>query len=124
MYQHHFHIPVMGTGHSIDSPIRVAHLGISSVISIVDDLLCEKIRKYYAGEYDLPYKNIPRSAADGRAQRITAYLDTVADIVSTKFEELKNAPIFENSEKDRYFSLLPDDNPLKNALQPDLYTDR
>lgn len=111
--QHHFHIPVMGTGHSIDSPIRVAHLGISSVISVVDDLLCEKIRKHYAGEFNLPYKNIPRSATDGRAERITAYLDTVAGIVSTKFEELKKTPIFENSEKDRYFSLLPDGNPLK-----------
>ncbi|MDZ7757279.1 hypothetical protein [Rhodohalobacter sp.] len=113
MLQHQFHIPVMGTGHSIDSPIRVAHLGISSVMSVVDDLLCEKIRKYYAGTFNLPYQNIPRSAADGRAERITAYLDTVADIVSSKFEELKNAPLFEDSEKDRYFSLLPDGNPLK-----------
>ena len=38
-YHHMFHIPVMGTGHSIDTPIRVAHFGISSVISLVDDLL-------------------------------------------------------------------------------------
>ncbi len=113
--QHLFHIPVMGTGHSIDSPIRVAHLGIHSVISIVDDLLCEKIRKHYCNEYDLPYTNIPRSAQDGRAQRIRAYLDTVAEIVSTKFEELKNLPLFEGTEKDRYFQLLPDSNSLKNS---------
>ena len=112
-HQHTFHIPVMGTGHSIDSPIRVAHLGISSVISVVDDLLCEKIRKHYTGEFNLPYKNIPMSATDGRAERITAYLDTVADIVAAKFETLKHAPLLENSEKDRYFSLLPDDSPLK-----------
>ena len=34
----------MGTGHSIDSPIKVAPFGINSVISIVDDLLVERIR--------------------------------------------------------------------------------
>ncbi len=113
--QHLFHIPVMGTGHSIDSPIRVAHLGIDSVISVVDDLLCEKIRKYYSEEYDLPYNNIPRSAVDGRAERITAYLNSVADIVSQKFEDVKQAAIFSDSEKDRYFHLLPDSNSLKKS---------
>ena len=113
--QHNFHIPVMGTGHSIDSPIRVAHLGIHSVISIVDDLLCEKIRKHYSGEFNIPYKNIARSSIDGRAERITAYLNTVSEIVSQKFEELKERPLFSDSEKDRYFQLLPDDNPLKKS---------
>lgn len=105
---HSFHIPVMGTGHSIDSPIRVAHLGISSVISVVDDLLCEKIRKYYAGLYDLPFEGIPVREADGRAKRITAYLNLVQTIVSQKFEELKQNSLYQNTEKDRYFSLLPD----------------
>ncbi len=113
--QHHFHIPVMGTGHSIDSPIRVAHYGIHSVISVVDDLLCEKIRKHYCEEFDYHYKNIPRSSVDGRAQRITAYLDTVADIVHHKFDEIKNLPLFSSSDKDRYFTLLPESNPLKTT---------
>jgi hypothetical protein len=113
--QHQFHIPVMGTGHSIDSPIRVAHLGIHSVISVVDDLLCEKIRKHYCREYDFSYKNIARSVKDGRAERITAYLDTVADIVQQKFEDLKSHELFTDSEKDRYFNLLPDGNPLKSS---------
>jgi len=115
--QHQFHIPVMGTGHSIDSPIRVAHLGINSVISVVDDLLCEKIRKYYCGEFNLPYKNIPRSATDGRADRVKAYLDTVQEIVTQKFEELKALSLFEGTEKDRYFELLPESNPLKKAYR-------
>jgi hypothetical protein len=115
--QHQFHIPVMGTGHSIDSPIRVAPLGIHSVISVVDDLLCEKIRKHYSGVFGMPYQNISRSAIDGRAERITAYLDLAADIVSKKFEELKELPLFENSEKDRYFALLPDGNPLKKSYE-------
>lgn len=115
--QHQFHIPVMGTGHSIDSPIRVAHLGIHSVISIVDDLLCEKIRKHYCNEYDFPYKNIGRTVHDGRAERITAYLDTVADIVLQKFEEIKKMPLFEETDKDRYFHLLPEGNPLKKSYE-------
>ena len=105
----------MGTGHSVDTPIRVAHLGIDSVISVVDDLLLEKIRKYYCQQFDLPYTNIPRSADDGRAERVTAYLETVREIVALKFDQLKNAPLFENSEKDRYFCLLPDSNPLKQT---------
>ena len=115
--QHLFHIPVMGTGHSIDSPIRIAHLGIHSVISVVDDLLCEKIRKHYSAEYNLPYKNIGRSAPDGRAERITAYLDMVAHIVSERFNKIKEEPFFQNSEKDRYFNLLPDENPLKKSYE-------
>ena len=115
--QHHFHIPVMGTGHSVDTPVRVAHLGIDSVISVVDDLLLEKIRKYYASQYNLPYTNIPRSAEDGRAQRITAYLETVQEIVKDKFDQLKNAPLFENTQKDRYFNLLPAVHPLKQMYQ-------
>lgn len=113
--QHQFHIPVMGTGHSIDSPIRVAHLGIDSVVSIVDDLLCEKIRAYYANQFSLPYENIGRNTEDGRARRITAYLDTMSCIVHQKFEALKALPLFENTEKDRYFRLLPETNPLRKS---------
>ena len=55
---HNFSIPVMGTGHSIDSPIRVGPYGINSVISIVDDLLVEKIRKYYCKKYDFEYNGL------------------------------------------------------------------
>jgi len=44
-YYHTFHIPVMGTGHSADTPIRVAPFGITSVISIIDDILLEKNQK-------------------------------------------------------------------------------
>lgn len=115
--QHLFHIPVMGTGHSIDTPIRVAHLGIHSVISIVDDMLCEKIRKHYCLSNDLDYKNISNTMADGRALRITAYLNTVAELVSKKFEEIKELPLFENTEKDRYFRLLPESNPLRQKYE-------
>lgn len=39
-----FHIPVMGNAFTIDSPLKVAHYGIDSVISLVDDILMEKMR--------------------------------------------------------------------------------
>lgn len=110
---HTFSIPVMGTGHSIDSPIRVAPYGINSVISIVDDLLVERIRKHYSKVFDLPYTNIPRKAEDGRAKRITAYLDMVQDLVQQKFEEIKAQPFFEDNEKARYFEMLPDSSDLR-----------
>lgn len=114
---HTFHIPVMGTGHSVDTPIRVAHFGISSAISLVDDLLLEKIRKYYAEKFGMSYKKIPRDETDGRAKRITAYLDTVHEIVQRKMEEIKSQPFFENNNKQKYFELLPEESILKHKYK-------
>lgn len=111
---HKFHIPVMGTGHSIDSPIRVAPLGITSVISIVDDMLVERIRKYYAHEFGLEFTSIGRNAEDGRARRITAYLDSVQEIVNIKFDKIKTQAFGTGSDKDRYFSMLPEGHELRN----------
>jgi len=112
---HQFHIPVMGTGHSVDTPIRVAPLGIDSVISIVDDLLVERIRKHYSKEYGLPFTQIARNAFDGRARRITAYLDTVQEIVQGRFEEIQNSTFTEDSPKTQFFAMLPDVSPAKAA---------
>ena len=116
-YLHTFHIPVMGAGHSVDTPIRVAPLGISSVISLVDDLLLEKIRKYYTSKFDLPYVKIPRNAEDGRAKRITAYLDTVHEIVCKKMEEIRKQPFFRNNDKSKYFELLPEESFLRKKYE-------
>lgn len=107
----------MGTGHSIDSPIRVGPYGINSVISVVDDLLIERIRKYYCNEYNRPYRNIPRNAEDGRARRITAYLDLVHEIVQEKFESIRNQPFFERNDKAKYFDLLPESSSLKKKYR-------
>lgn len=120
---HTFSIPVMGTGHSIDSPIRVGPYGIDSVISIVDDLLVERIRKHYCQKFDLPYSNIARNAEDGRARRITAYLELVKKLVGDKFKNIQNQPFFENNEKAKYFELLPDGNPLQGMYERLMSTD-
>ncbi len=104
---HRFHIPVMGTGYSADTPIRVAHLGISSVISLVDDLLLERLRAHYSAQYALPYVPIPRRSPDGRARRITAYLEAVQAIVGLRLEALRAQPYGVDNDKARYFELLP-----------------
>ena len=75
--EHSFHIPVMGLGFTVDSPIKVAHYGISSVISIVDDLLMEKMRKFYSENLKMHFEDISDKIEDFRAKRTTAYLNLV-----------------------------------------------
>ncbi len=104
----------MGTGHSIDTPIRVAHLGISSVISIIDDTLIEKIRAFYNSKHGLPYKKIHRFDEDSRARRVTEYLETVQTIVQRNMEAVRRLPFFCRNDKAKYFELLPDGSPLKH----------
>ena len=70
---HAFHIPVMGIGFTIDTPVKVAHYGISSVISLVDDILIEKMREFYCRKLDIPFQAISNEIADFRAKRITEY---------------------------------------------------
>ncbi|MBA4310535.1 MAG: hypothetical protein C0425_09395 [Chlorobiaceae bacterium] len=110
---HKFHIPVMGTGHSIDSPIRVAHLGISTEMSIVDDILIEKIYKYYSDKYSYPKEEFSKRDPFARSKRITAYLNLVNQIVNSKLDEIKKLPFTPQNEKTKYFELLPDESPLK-----------
>ena len=55
---HQFHIPVMGTSFTIDTPLKVAKYGISSVIALADDLLIERIREFYCRQENEPYEAI------------------------------------------------------------------
>lgn len=107
----------MGTGHSIDSPIRVAHLGISSVMSIVDDILIEKVCKHYAEKYSIDFVEASKSDLYARSKRITAYLNLVNKIVAHKLNEIKHLPFEAGNEKTKYFELLPDDSPLKKKYK-------
>lgn len=113
---HKFHIPVMGTGHSIDSPIRVAHLGISSVMSIGDDILVNKICNCYSRKYSIHVDEISKDDPLKRPRRITAYLNLVQKIVTKKFNEMKLLPLIGENEKTKYFELLPDESPLKKKF--------
>ncbi|MFV0590581.1 MAG: hypothetical protein ACK5M7_04280 [Draconibacterium sp.] len=113
---HSFHIPVLGVGYSIDTPINVAPYGISSVISLVDDAMMEKMREFYCNKFDLPFKAISKKVDDFRAKRITSYLNVVEEIVNRKFGELKQSLINTGSELDKYIDMLPDTSALKNKL--------
>jgi hypothetical protein len=108
MQLHSFHIPVMGIGYTIDTPIRVAHLGISSAISLVDDMLTERMREFYASKYNLPFTGITNKMEDFRAKRITAYLNVVNTIVNQKFKEFKSNVAHKREELNKFLELLPD----------------
>ena len=110
---HTFHIPVMGTGYTIDTPIKVAHYGIDSVISIVDHVLIERFREFHSLKYYGSFTPIPEDDPDYRAKVITAYLNLVNVIVAKKFEDLRNSPFEPESEITKYFEMLPDHSPLK-----------
>lgn len=113
MLEHKFHIPVMGLGYTVDTPVKVAHLGISSVVSIIQDSLLEQMREYYCNEHNLPYTHIPKSDVNHRAKRITAYLNLLNFLVDQQTEDLKNQAFDQENQIDRYFRLLPDDAALK-----------
>jgi len=110
---HTFHIPVLGLGYSIDTPIKAAPYGISSVISLVDDALMEKMREFYCRKFDMPFRAISRKAEDFRAQRITSYLNMVEDIVARKFDELTKSVHQAGGELEKYLEMLPDSSSLK-----------
>ncbi|MCF6176293.1 MAG: hypothetical protein L3J71_11060 [Victivallaceae bacterium] len=114
---HIFHIPVMGTGHSADTAIRVAPFGITSVLSFVDDIMLEKLRGYYCNEYDLPYTKITIKDKDGRAKRIKAYLEMIKTIVDIRLAEIRQLPFFAKNDKEKYFELLPGDSPLRQDYE-------
>ncbi len=113
---HSFHIPVMGTGFTIDSPIKVAQYGISSVISLVDDILIEKMREFYSKNIDEPFQEISTKIDDYRAKRITAYLNLVNKIVEDKFEELKNSIKDSGVAFDKYMQMLPNMSEIKKKF--------
>lgn len=117
MIAHTFHIPVMGIGFTIDTPVRVAPLGISSVISLVDDMLMEKMREFHSRQMNLPFAGISSKIEDFRAKRITAFLDLMDKAVKEKFEELKESFQRKSSELEKYIEMLPDKSELKLKFQ-------
>ncbi len=114
---HSFHVPVMGLAFTVDTPLKIAQYGMDSVISIVDDILLEKMRKVYCNLYEIPYKEITNKIDDFRAKRITSYLNTINSLVEEKFEELKNTATEKSAEIKEYFNMLPDSSEIKLKFQ-------
>lgn len=109
---HTFHIPVMGTGFTVDTPLKVARYGISSVVSIGDDILLEQMRKYHCGLRGLPFVAIPAREDDSRARRIAAYLNLLDSLIKEQVDELRSGTFDRGSDLNRYFEMLPD-SPVK-----------
>ena len=107
----------MGIGFTIDTPLKVAQYGIDSVISLVDDILLEKLRKMYSFKFKIPYKEITNKIDDFRAKRITSYLNLMNDLVDKKVEELKNCTAEKGNEIKEYFNLLPDNLAIKKEFK-------
>ncbi|HLF51166.1 hypothetical protein [Flavobacterium sp.] len=114
---HTFHIPVMGLAYTIDSPIRVANYGISSVISIIDDDLIEKMNAFYSEKFNLPYQEITQKIHDYRAERVTSYLNLVDKIVKEKFENFKTELAESKLALENYIAMLPNKSEIKQGLQ-------
>ncbi len=67
---HKFYIPVMGTGFTIDTPLKVARYGISSVVSLVDDVLIEQMRKRLTRDSGQDYEEIDSNEEDSTTSRL------------------------------------------------------
>lgn len=114
---HTFHIPVLGLGYTVDTPIKVAPYGISSVASIVDDIAIERIRAFYYHKTGKLYQEITKNEEDSRAKRITAYLNMMQDFIDEEFELIKNSGFGDGSKLTTYFKLLPNESPLAHQYQ-------
>jgi hypothetical protein len=106
----------MGTGFMIDAPLRIAKFGISSVISLVDDVLIEQMRKFHCQREGEPYTEIAGSEEDARAIRVTAYLNLLDRLIHRQVAALQSSPFEPGSEITRYYELLPD-GPLKREYR-------
>ena len=113
---HTFHIPVMGTAFTADSALKVAHYGINTVIALADDVLLERLRKYYSGLNNFSYEEIKNNTKDYRADRITSYLNMVNKITLAKFDEFTTATKDKFEEVKKYFAMLPETSNVKKEF--------
>ncbi len=106
----------MGTAFTADSPLKVAHYGINTVIALADDVLLERLRKHYSSLHSLSYTEIKNDTKDYRADRITAYLEMVNQLVSEKFEGFTTATKDKFDDVKKYFAMLPDGSDIKQEF--------
>jgi len=113
---HNFHIPVMGTGFTIDTPLKVAKYGINSVVSLVDDVLIEQMRLFLSSKADVPYEAIALNEEDSRARRVTAYMDLLDKLVKEQMVKMRESVFEKGSDLTHYFELLPE-SPLRTLYE-------
>jgi hypothetical protein len=113
----------MGFGFTIDTPLKVAQYGMDSVISLVDDILLEKLRKMYSEKFEVPYNEITDKIDDFRAKRITSYLNLISDLANKKFESLKDITSEKSDELGAYINMLPSNSKIKAEFRKLTSTD-
>lgn len=111
---HSFHIPVMGIAFTIDTPLKVAHYGIHSAVSIMEDELLEEVRRVYANKNALPFQAISQEEEDFKAKRVVAFLDQMQLLISRKFKAFKSSCSL--SEAEAYVNLLPNSSKLRSTF--------
>lgn len=107
----------MGTGHTIDTPLRVAKWGISSVVSLVDDILIEQVHRLHSLRLGEDFRPVSASDPKARALRITRYLDFIQAQVERQMAEMRSGSFEPGSDKVRWFELLPESSPLKREYR-------
>ncbi len=112
---HTFHIPVLGLGYSIDTPLKVAPLGIASVVSIVNDDLVARMHAFHAPQYGEAVEDPSRKDPERRAKRITAYLNFMQRAVKQRFEIIRREAFAPGTDLTRYFELLPESSVLRQG---------
>ena len=110
---HTFHIPVMGLGYTIDSPIKVGKYGITSVVSIIEDHLVEQMREVICAQENLPYEKITNKDIDRRAKRVTAYLNVLNEVLNRQIEKIRHEDFENDSDINLYFQYLPETSVAK-----------
>ena len=110
---HSFHIPVMGLGFTIDTPIKVAKYGINSVVSIIEDHLIEKMREIICLNENIEYVKISSHEFDSRAKRITAYLNLMDFVIQKQIEKIASESFETDFDINHYFEMLPDSSSVK-----------
>lgn len=120
---HTFHIPVMGLGYTVDTPLKVAKYGISSVVSIMDDSLLEDMRKIHSQKLSLPFDPISDQEEDYRARRIQAYLDFLQTVIQSQLETLKSENWNHDGIMKKLVALLPKENRIAQLFEAYLLAD-
>lgn len=121
---HTFHIPVMGLGYTIDSPVKVARYGITAVVSIIEDHLVEQMREVICKRENIAYVKIDVTDIDHRSKRITAYLNLMQQVVDSQMKKIRSEDFSDGSDINKYFEMLPEKSELKKLYQTMLAADK
>ncbi|WP_066626976.1 hypothetical protein [Labilibacter marinus] len=110
---HTFHIPVMGTGYTIESPLKVGQYGINSVVPLTDHYIMEHLIKIHSEKNGFDYTETDAKDPNNRPAIVKNYLNLSHKIVQAKFESVKSSEFTEGSEITKYFELLPESSSLR-----------